>query len=151
MDFEPPDWLQHLINGQAPQQAVGLRPLPSINEPDNSETNDAGLQYHDEDAIDPLQVVPPTLNQDASRLSVSHHSRTSNPSSPSNWDTSSFGQQSISNDTRPSSSFPVHTVQENIVERKQRRVVVKPSGDRLVHRRLRGIHLSVRCLDYSTN
>ncbi|KAJ6785980.1 hypothetical protein PWT90_06275 [Aphanocladium album] len=141
MTSQWPDWIQGLLDVRGGQGDVALNPLPSIHEPDDNETNNHSRRHPSED-IDPLQIVHPVVSGDSSRLSP-NPSRASHPSTPNTWDISSSPRDSRSVATSQSNAGLASDEPKIVVRRRERRVVVTPSQDRLVHRRLRGIHLSM--------
>lgn len=137
-----PDWLQYIIDrgNSNDTNDVALAAVPSIHEPENRGTDEVNPPQHGDD-VDPMTPDPMGLSRDTSRLSAAR-SHISNPSASSNGDASSAGVYPKSVSTEPSATpgdgnEPIHVI------RSERRVVVKPSEDRIVHRKLRGIHLSV--------
>ncbi len=139
-----PDWVQHLLDtrGGGQQGEVPLSTLPSIQQPpeDNESDNERRRRRHQSD--DPGPLGRPVLSRDTSRLSADP-SRASHPSTPNSWDASNSVPDSRSATTDHSNAARVSDEPKVTVRRRERRVVVTPSQDRLVHRRLRGIHLSV--------
>lgn len=141
MTSQWPDWVQHLLDTRHGQDEVALSTLPSIHEPeDNGASNEN--RSRQSDGVDPLHVEPPVSSRDTARLSADP-ARVSNPSTPNSWDASSSAHDSRSATTDHSNGLRANDEPKLVVRRRERRVVVTPSQDRLVHRRLRGIHLSV--------
>ncbi|XWW93005.1 hypothetical protein V2A60_000933 [Cordyceps javanica] len=144
MTSQWPDWVQHLLDGRDHQGEVALSTLPSIHEPEeNGPSNER--QAVQNDNVDPLQIVQPVLSRDTSRLSPDP-SRISQPSTPNSWDASTSvheSRDSRSVTTDHSNATRANDEPKRLVRRRERRVVVTPSQDRLVHRKLRGIHLSM--------
>ncbi len=141
MTFQWPDRVQHLLDTRNGQEEVALSTLPSIHEPENNDTSNDNRSRQSDD-IDPLHFERPVLNRDTSRLSADP-SRVSKPSTPNSWDASNSVHDSRSATTDHSNGLGANGEPKAVVRRRERRVVVTPSQDRLVHRRLRGIHLSV--------